>query len=92
MTSPKWLDWAQRLQAIAQTGLAYAPNPYDAERYEAVREIAAEMLAGGWQADIGAIRNLLAADAGYATPKVDLRGVVFRDEKILLVKEREDGG
>jgi ADP-ribose pyrophosphatase YjhB (NUDIX family) len=34
----------------------------------------------------------LPAEAGYATPKVDLRAVVFREEKILLVREREDGG
>ncbi len=28
---------------------------------------------------------------GYATPKVDVRGSVFRDDQILLVKERADG-
>lgn len=30
-------------------------------------------------------------DGGYATPKVDVRAVAFRDSKLLLVKEREDG-
>jgi ADP-ribose pyrophosphatase YjhB (NUDIX family) len=89
---PKWLDWARRLKALAQTGLTYALNQYDVERYEAVREIAAEMMAEGSDADIGVIRKLFAAEAGYATPKVDLRAAVFRDDKILLVREREDGG
>ena len=89
---PKWLDWARRLQAVAQTGLTYALNQYDVDRYAAVRELAAEMMAEGSDGDIAAIRKLFAGEAGYATPKVDLRGVVFREEKILLVREREDGG
>jgi len=89
---PKWLDWARRLQAIAQTGLTYAPNQYDVDRYAEVSEIAAEIMAGGSDGQIAPIRDLFARQAGYATPKVDLRGVVFRDDRILLVKEREDGG
>jgi ADP-ribose pyrophosphatase YjhB (NUDIX family) len=89
---PKWLDWSRRLQAVAQTGLTYALNQYDVDRYEAVREVAAEMMAEGWGGDVAPIRELLAAEAGYATPKVDLRAVVFREERILLVREREDGG
>ena len=91
MMEPKWLDWARRLQAVAQTGLTYALNQYDVDRYEAVREIAAEMMAQGSDGDIAPIRALFAGEAGYATPKTDLRGVVFREEKILLVQEREDG-
>ena len=35
--------------------------------------------------------ELFAGDSGYATPKVDVRGVVFRAGKILLVQERSDG-
>ena len=89
---PRWLNWARRLQAIAQTGLTYAPNQYDVERYAAVRDIAAEMMAEGAQADFAVVRGLFAGQAGYATPKVDVRGVVFRQARILLVKEREDGG
>jgi len=89
---PRWLSWAQRLQAIAQTGLTYAPNQYDVERYEEVREIAAEMMAEGSHGELATIRGLFASQAGYATPKVDVRGVVFRENRILLVKEREDGG
>jgi len=89
---PKWLDWATRLQAIAQTGLTFAHDPYDVERYEALREIAAEMLSAGSDAELSYIRGLFAEQAGYATPKVDVRGAVFRDDAILLVKERSDGG
>lgn len=87
-----WLDWARRVQAIAQSGLAYSPNQYDLERYEALREIAAEMMAAGSAGDVAVFRNCFAAERGYATPKVDVRGAVFREGRILLVLEREDGG
>ena len=88
----KWLDWARRLQAIAQSGLAYEPNQYDRERYEEVREIAAEVMAEGSAGAVAPIRDLFSGQSGYATPKVDLRGVVFRESRVLLVLEREDGG
>ncbi|MGF1569310.1 MAG: NUDIX hydrolase [Nodosilinea sp.] len=91
MTSP-WLAWAQKLQAIAQTGLYYKNHPFDAERYEQVQHIAAEMLATQAQADPAAVLDLLRQDSGHATPKVDVRGVVFQQQKILLVQERSDGG
>jgi ADP-ribose pyrophosphatase YjhB (NUDIX family) len=86
-----WLDWARRLQAIAQSGLAYSPNQYDLDRYEAVREIAAEMMAAGSASSVAPIRDLFAGQTGYATPKVDMRAAVFRENRILLVQESEDG-
>lgn len=89
---PSWLDYARRLQAIAQSGLAYSPSPYDLERYETVREIAAQMMAAISAAPVEPIRVLFAGQSGYATPKVDVRAALFRDDTILLVREREDGG
>ncbi len=86
-----WLRWARRLQAIAQNGLAYGHDPYDIERYEAVREIAAEMMAAQTGADAARLTALLAGEKGHATPKVDVRAVVFRDDTMLLVRERSDG-
>ena len=90
-STPRWLNWCQRLQAIAQTGLTFARDPYDRERYEALREIAVEMLAAGSDAEPAVIRDLLAAETGYATPKVDVRAVVFREDRLLFVRERSDG-
>ncbi len=85
---PQLLDWARRLQAIAQTGVAYGePSLYDRERYEQVRQIAAEMFAA--DGDVDGADAILALETGHATPKLDVRGVVFRDDAILLV--REDG-
>jgi ADP-ribose pyrophosphatase YjhB (NUDIX family) len=87
-----WLEWAQRLQAIAQTGLTYCSDPFDKERYEAIREIAVEIMAGGsGAADPTLIMDLFKGDVGYATPKVDVRAAVFDRDRILLVREREDG-
>ncbi len=89
---PRWLDFARRIQAIAQTGLHYNPQSYDREHYEKLREIAAEMLAAGSDAGEPQVLNLLERETGYATPKVDVRGVVFRAGRILLVREFLDGG
>jgi hypothetical protein len=88
-----WLGWAQRLQAIAQTGLSYCTSPYDKERYQAIREIAAEIMANGTGlTDSSMIVDLFKGDVGYATPKVDVRAAVFDHDRLLLVREREDGG
>jgi ADP-ribose pyrophosphatase YjhB (NUDIX family) len=88
---PVWLRWAQRVQAIAQTGLAYAGDPYDRERYEELRGIAVEMASGALAAPPEEVRVALASGAGYPTPKVDVRAVVFRGEELLLVRERKSG-
>jgi ADP-ribose pyrophosphatase YjhB (NUDIX family) len=90
---PQWLKWAKELQAIAQNGLLYASDkPYDAARYKRIREIASEMMAASGAADEEFFAELFGGEEGYATPKVDVRGAIFRDDKILLVKEISDGG
>lgn len=90
MTVPALLDWARQLQAVAQTGLAYPDTTaYDRDRYERVRRIAAEMLATNGEVD--ALDARLALETGHATPKLDVRGVVFRDDTLLLVREQSHG-
>jgi len=91
MKNHEWLQWAQRLQTIAQNGLTYARDPFDLERFQQVRQIAAEMLASG--SDTAKAEDLIAlfqGNFGYATPKVDVRAAVFDKDRILLVKERAD--
>ena len=89
---PSPLDWSRRLQAIAQTGLEFARDPYDVERYHAVRQLAAEMVAAqGSGLSTAEAVDLFARDSGYTTPKVDVRAVIFDAEgRILLVRERSD--
>jgi ADP-ribose pyrophosphatase YjhB (NUDIX family) len=89
---PQWLHWAKQLQTMAQTGLTYAKDPYDIARYKSISEMALEMMALGTPVPISHIRSLFEAERGYATPKVDVRAAVFKDNAILLVKERSDGG
>ena len=89
---PKWLEWAKSLQAIAQNGLTFAENEFDIERYKKIRDIASEMMAENSNGNFDFIKNLFGNDEGYSTPKVDVRGVVFKDNKVLLVKEKADGG
>jgi ADP-ribose pyrophosphatase YjhB (NUDIX family) len=88
---PAWLRWAQRLQAIAQTGLTYAQDPYDRERYEEVREVAAQMASLELSVPLDEVRVAFGSSLGYPTPKVDVRAVVFRAEELLLVRERRSG-
>ncbi|GKU77415.1 NUDIX hydrolase [Paenibacillus sp. L3-i20] len=87
----KWLEWAKHIQAIAQTGLTYAKDVYDIERYEELRHISVDILTNYTTVSKEKISLLFASEIGYATPKVDIRGVVFRDNKILLVREKGDG-
>ncbi|MBK8904664.1 MAG: NUDIX hydrolase [Anaerolineaceae bacterium] len=86
----RWLEWVQRLQAIAQNGLTYAKDPFDVERYQAIRQIAAEMGATYGQVEVETVATLFAENIGYATPKLDVRGAVFQDDKILMVRGRQD--
>ncbi len=92
MTEPEWLAWAREMQAIAQSGLAFTRDPYDRERYGQLRALAARaMAAGGGEA--GRIEALFAAQDGYATPKIDVRGAAFNAAgEVLMVREVLDDG
>lgn len=90
---PKWLNWVREIQAIAQTGLAFVRDPYDAERYRMLQNLAARIAATHTGEDPQRIESLFAGEQGYATPKVDVRGAVFDPEgRILLVREVVDNG
>lgn len=83
----KWVEFAIRIQSIAQAGLQYGKDKYDRERYEELRQIAAEMLSLKTDIPVNKIFNLFCNESGYQTPKVDTRAAVFVDGKILLVHE-----
>lgn len=87
---PRWLEWAREIQALSQTGLTYSEDDYQTQRYRRLMEIAAEIVES--HADLPrepVLQNFL-VQPGYATPKVDVRGAVIQDNKILLVQERAD--
>ncbi|MBQ2957934.1 MAG: NUDIX hydrolase [Clostridia bacterium] len=82
-----WLDWAIELQSLAQAGLTYGKDIYDKERYERIREISAEIIAHKSEIPIETVKDLFCNETGYQTPKLDTRAAIFKDDKILLVRE-----
>lgn len=85
-----FLDFAKKIQSIGQTGLAYASNPYDIERYEQIRQLSFEMMEALSRTKVEKIADLFKHETGYQTPKVDIRGIVFRGNEILMVQEKTD--
>jgi len=89
--SPKWLVWAREIFSLSQSGITYSENQYDIERYKRLQEITAEMIASQSEMPKESVLESFSMQAGYITPKIDVRGAVVRDNKILLIQERADG-
>ena len=87
-----WLAIARELQAISQAGLHFTKDSYDAERYERIGQIAADLLSAQSGLEPAAILAWNRSEFGYPTPKVDVRGVVVDAGQVLLVSEAADGG
>lgn len=88
---PNWLGWAQEIFSLSQSGLTYSGNPFDIERYKRLQEITAEIIESQSTISKESVLDSFSMQAGYITPKVDVRGAVIRDGKILLIQERADG-
>lgn len=87
----QWLTYAKRLQAIAATGLHFTGEDYDRERYEEVDEIATEMMAHLADRPVTQLAGLLPRPSeGYANPRIDVRAAVFRNDGLLMCKEKTD--
>ncbi len=86
----KWLEWARRMQAISQAGLHFSKDVFDKERYTELQQLSSEIIAAYTGETAEHIGKMLAAEEGYPTPKLDVRGIVFRDDKLLFVKEKMD--
>jgi ADP-ribose pyrophosphatase YjhB (NUDIX family) len=76
---------------MSQAGLTYSQNEFDIERYKRLQEITAEMIESQSEFSKESVLESFSMQAGYVTPKIDVRGAVIRDNKILLVQERMDG-
>jgi len=87
---PLWLRWAREIQSLSQTGLTYASKDYDTQRYRRLMEVSAEIVQNHTNLNKEQLTDNFLAQPGYATPKIDVRGAVIRDGKILLVQERLD--
>ena len=89
---PRWLLWGREIQALAQTGAHYAVNDYERERYARLSAIAAEIFSAHTDLNGATLKGIFSKQIGYATPRVDVRGAVFREGRLLFVQERIDGG
>jgi hypothetical protein len=89
-TASRWLVWAREIQALAQTGLAFTRDQYDRERYQQLRALAAQIMAEHTGVAIPDIEVMFTQQTGYATPKLGVRGAVFRNDRVLLVREMAD--
>jgi ADP-ribose pyrophosphatase YjhB (NUDIX family) len=85
------LQWARKVQAIAQNGLEFTQDPFDRERFEQLQQLVATILSSEVGISSAQLQGLWVGDEGYATPKVDVRGAVFDQDEVLLVRERSDG-
>lgn len=91
MNNFKWIETAQRLQAIAQAGLEFCHTDFDRDRYKQIREISTEIIENYSSYEKQEVIDFFASATGYPTPKVDVRAVIFKDDEILMVKEKVDG-
>ena len=97
-----WLTRVKQLQALASTGLFFGAEEFDKERYAQIHEIAVAMMhdltTNAGPAVLAELDGLSSGQyevdtdhaQGYVTPKVDVRGAVFYQQRILLVQERSD--
>lgn len=77
---------------LAQAGLSYATSDFDLARYARLRDISADMVSALAGSDPPRLRMLFSDQAGYQTPKLDVRAAVHDPEgRVLLVREVEDG-
>lgn len=84
----KWIDYIIELQSLAQAGLTYGKDVYDQERYERIRQLSSMMMADISNKPVEQVEGLFCNEVGYQTPKIDTRAAIFKEDKILLVQEK----
>lgn len=92
INSHKWLEWAKELQFLSQSALAYCKDPFDIERFRRIRDISAEIMSDYSNIPIDKVKELFCNETGFQTPKLDTRAAIFKDGKILLVREKMASG
>ena len=86
------LSLLDELQTIARTGLNFASNPYERERYERILELVSRYYGQALDLPPSEVRRRFVAELGYITPKVGAEAAVFdREGRILLVRRSDDG-
>ena len=84
------VGWADRLQAMARTGLFFADNEYDRERYQAIIGIAAEMASLLTDRPPLDFEKIWSDDVGYVTPRVGVGAAIFDEQGNILLLQRPE--
>jgi ADP-ribose pyrophosphatase YjhB (NUDIX family) len=90
-STPKWLAWAREIFSLSQSGITYSVNEYDIQRYKRLQEITAEIIESQSGTAKESALETFSMQAGYITPKIDVRGAVVHEGRVLLIQERADG-
>ena len=92
MDSKQQLNLIKRIKAISETGLVYAQDPYDRERYEELQQISLELMSNIGNTSVEVLQEFFMPQDDYPTPKVDVRGFVLNEkDEILMARESIDG-
>lgn len=85
------LNLIKRLKSLAETGLVYANDDYNKERYTELREISLKLMSAISNQPLKGLQNFFLPEKDYPTVKVDVRGFVLNEfDEILMAQERID--
>ncbi|MEQ8239314.1 MAG: NUDIX hydrolase N-terminal domain-containing protein [Cyclobacteriaceae bacterium] len=84
------INYLKRVEGMAKIGLSYTENPYDQERYEELKTSTHDLLAQLTNFTPTAIAENFEKLDAYPTPKVDVRGLIIKEGKVLLIQEKVD--
>jgi ADP-ribose pyrophosphatase YjhB (NUDIX family) len=82
--------WSDKLRDMAATGLKYAQNIYDHERYQAIRQIAIEMLALATERPLAELEPLRESIFARMSPLVAGTAAIINDDGNILLMRRSD--
>lgn len=92
MDTKEQLNLIKRIKAISETGLVYAQDLYDRERYEELQQISLKLMSNIGDTSLEVLQEFFIPQDDYPTPKVDVRGFVLNDkDEILMARESLDG-
>ncbi|PHQ28675.1 NUDIX hydrolase [Leeuwenhoekiella nanhaiensis] len=90
--SSNLLNQIKKIKSLAEAGLVFNKENYDAERYEELRAISLEMMSILADVKVEQLSDFFLPETDYPTPKVDVRGLILNEKsEVLLVKEMVDG-
>lgn len=84
------LGLLEEIAAIGRIGLAYETNVYDRQRYEQLMEIAAREYDAALELPPAEVRERLARELGYITPKIGADAAIFDEQGRILLMKRTD--